>query len=156
MIRARRRTRAELAKRKQLRDAKHLGPTKRQQKATKDAHEHAVIAAVRAAVWQRSLRDGDPNGFCDLCGFGFDCYSEGEMNETPSRAKTRGMRPEQRFNLSICCRAHRQCHADLHLGRIRIAFNDPWPGDGFQAGYWVYQTAPNLPEPLLFHQAARA
>lgn len=60
------------------------------------------------------------------------------MHEDPSRAQTRGLPPEQRFNLIICGRFCWICHQDVTENRLRIEFGDPALGFlGFVKGVKV-------------------
>lgn len=55
-----------------------------------------------------------------------------EMHEDPSRAQTRGLPPEQRFNLFICGRVCPGCHQLATDNVIRPSFHNPelgWRGD---------------------------
>lgn len=56
---------------------------------------------------------GTRDGACLLHALG-ECDGPSEMNEHPSRAKTRGLPPSQRFNMAIC---HRLCAKHHRSGR---------------------------------------
>lgn len=76
------------------------------------------IASTRQGVWRRSSR-------CEMCGdFPHQSWqrwgrAEHEMNEDPSRAKTKGRPPEERFNPHICWRLCCECHRLFTAGLKR-------------------------------------
>lgn len=78
---------------------------------------------VKRKVWKRS-------SFCELCADSEDQTAakspvrEHDMHETTSRAQTRGLPKEERFNLTICLRACRPCHDKIHTKEIAVAFHD--------------------------------
>lgn len=79
------------------------GKTRKQVKAVKHKDEKAVKIATHEEVWQL-----DPKCICGDC----PPRDDDEMHEVRSRAKTRGLPPEQRFNTANCVRLSRTCHHD--------------------------------------------
>lgn len=82
--------------------------------------EAEVIAVVRSEVFAL-----DPQCICGKC----KPSPRDEMNEVLARSKTRRMAPEERFNVKICVRMSRKCHAMFHgeLGhgkRLKVEFLD--------------------------------
>jgi hypothetical protein len=159
MIKTRKKSRTELARRARWRKAKGILVTKADDKTAARLHKAAVIALVRAQVWIRSWAM-TPLGrmeCCDLCGKPMG-GEDGEMHEEPSRADTAGKPPEERWNLSICCRAHKECHRKQTENIEWIYFQDPTLG--FQGRYAVCQsiiaTMKHVtPHKVLFRQEAR-
>ncbi len=98
------------------------GPTRSSDKAKRDAAEAARIRVVHDQVWTRS------KGRCECCGRtereSLEAGDRGrhEMHETYSRAMTRRMRPERRFDARWCVRACHRCHAALTSGGWRVWF----------------------------------
>lgn len=98
-----------------------IGQTIDQEKAAREAAEVKVIKKVRLAVF--SLRRA-----CQVCHGRRVSECEGlpdEMHEDPSRAKTRGLPPDERFNLRVCGRLCHACHRDVTENRLRLVFEDP-------------------------------
>lgn len=103
------------------------GPTRKQVKAEKKAVHRDVVAETRAEVFALDT-------VCVVCGL--PPGPTDAMHEILSRAQTRGMSPEQRFNRKNCVRVHDgpgyDCHrritGDLGGGRTRIEFLDPAQG----------------------------
>jgi hypothetical protein len=93
------------------------------------------IIATHEAVAER-------DGTCILRGLG-ECLGRGEMNEHPSRAKTRGLPPEQRFNRAIChmlcVKHHRVGAANFTAGTLKLEPVDPV--EGFEG--WIIATFPD-------------
>lgn len=96
------------------------GPSRKEAKVRKRTSEADVIAAVRAEVFRL-------DAVCVVCGK--PPGPSDAMHEILPRSKTRGMRPEERFNRRNCVRVHDgpgyPCHRDLTEHRTRIAFLDP-------------------------------
>lgn len=92
------------------------------EKAQAKRREQQVIREVRAKVWERS------KGCCEFCGdtervtATKSHISRHQMNEIVSRAKTRGLPPEQRFNTRNCARNCKPCHDAFHAGLVVIVF----------------------------------
>lgn len=76
--------------------------SRKERKAKRDRDEAAVIARVRARVFEL-----DRACICGRCG----ASSFDEMHEVVPRSKTRGLPPEQRFFVANCVRLSRACHA---------------------------------------------
>lgn len=96
-----------------------IGRSRDETRIAETAAETAQIAATRETVW---IRDST----CRLCqGRRDPIRSRDEMHEDPSRAKTRGLPPEQRFNTKICGRLCRVCHRDVTEHEITILFLEP-------------------------------
>lgn len=82
-----------------------------------------VITAVRAYIWMtrptcqacHGRRVAECGGLPD------------EMHEDPPRSKTRGLPPEERFNLLVCARLCAACHKDVTEHRITLTV-DPVKG----------------------------
>jgi hypothetical protein len=94
-----------------------IGLTRAQEKAKADAHENEVIKQVHDYIWATR-----PS--CQLCHGSRLVRRPDHMHEDPSRAQTRGMPPEQRFNLVVCGRLCEFCHRDVTHNVIRIVFKD--------------------------------
>lgn len=77
--------------------------TRKQVKKAKRRTEAEVIAEVRGQVFEL-----DAACICGKCrpSLKFD-----EMHEIVARSKTRGLPPEERFNVRNCVRLSRKCHA---------------------------------------------
>ena len=115
MLRTRTKTREEKLRRRKWQKAKGHVVTRKMEREALTAAEYQYREAVRVLVWKRS------RGNCGLCG----CSTMmGEMHESPSRAQTRGLPPEQRFSLAICERVHPACHAHVTENRWRVEFDD--------------------------------
>src|SRR5687767_3689487 len=100
-------------------------PTRKQKKAEKRKAQSQVIADVRPKVFEL-----DQACICGKCkpSVRFD-----EMHEIVSRAKTRGLHPEERFNIQNCVRLSRKCHAMVtgevgHGKRLTLECLDPARG----------------------------
>ena len=104
-----------------------LGIPKGKTSDEKYAEEHAAevkqIRKTREKVGKRT-------DHCEYCG---DSEAETamkhpksthEMNEDPPRSKTRGLPPEQRFNVYVCGRACAPCHQLITDNVIIIHFHD--------------------------------
>lgn len=83
--------------------------------------EAEVIAEVRTQVFEL-----DAACICGKC----KPSVRDEMNEVVPRSKTRRMAPEERFNVYVCVRMSRKCHAMFHgeIGhgkRLKLEFLDP-------------------------------
>jgi hypothetical protein len=94
--------------------------TTRRRRLTQQAE---VIRAVHEQVWARDAT-------CRLClGSRTRARDQDQMHEDPSRAHTRGLPPEQRFNTRVCGRLCWRCHRDVTgtIGgvKIRIVFLEP-------------------------------
>ncbi len=89
------------------------------EKNAKVRAEERHRALVRRMVWKRS------DGRCELCGaMDMNPSEPHEMHEIRSRAQTRGMSPEQRFNTANCLRLCRKDHHDVTENRIRLVLGD--------------------------------
>jgi hypothetical protein len=102
-----------------------VGISRAEAKARAIDIEAAVIQAVHDWIW---LNRPDT---CQLCQGRRQAECHGrpdEMHEEPSRAKTRGLPPWDRFNLRICGRLCRACHQDVTHHRLWIEFADPAAG----------------------------
>lgn len=93
------------------------GRPRRRVKGDKKAAQNVRIAEVRAAVWARSA------GRCEITGEVFKSDDEGEMHETYPRSKTRGMRPEARFDTRWCVRVTAETHRFLTANKLRVYFS---------------------------------
>ena len=60
------------------------------------------------------------------------------MNEDPSRAKTRGRPPAERFNTRICLRLCRDCHREFHAALLRFIKMSAF---GFNGAYLIERRA---------------
>jgi len=92
--------------------------------ARADRIEAAVITAVHDWIWAQ-------RPWCQLCAGSRRDECAGfpdEMHEDPPRSKTRGLPPEQRFNLIICGRLCKACHRDVTEHRLRVVFDNPAHG----------------------------
>lgn len=113
------------AKQRALRKSKQrapisIGETRDEQQAREHRLEVAVIHAVHEWIWHQ-------RPYCQLC-HGMrqhECLGPDEMHEDPPRSKTRGLPPEQRFNLLVCGRLCQACHSDVTHRRLTIVFLDP-------------------------------
>ncbi len=83
------------------------GPTKDQERVAKHDELVRVIAETRAAVMVRDR-------LCRACGQ----RPSTEMHEQPSRAKTRGKPPAERFNRRVCIGLCLLCHRDVTAHRM--------------------------------------
>ena len=107
-------------------------------KAERDRHASSVIKAVRADVFAAS-------SVCACCGDNerqsAAKWPKGahEMNEDPSRAKTRGLPPELRFNLKVCMRICPGCHVKYTANTLR---NVPLTEAGHSGSYDVQERHP--------------
>lgn len=102
-----------------------------------DPDEAVVIQAVHRWIW--TYRPP----YCQVCRGARRAECMGlpdEMHEDPSRAKTRGLPPLQRFNPIICGRLCVACHRDVTDHRLRIVFNDP--AQGFMGDVWAEPVPP--------------
>jgi hypothetical protein len=88
------------------------GRTRAAIKRAKDDRAAVVIHAVYEHVSQR-------DGGCRFTG-----WTPAEMNEIVSRAKTRGMRPERRFNGANCIMLHPLVHRCFTAGVLGIVAED--------------------------------
>lgn len=99
------------------------GPTSDERAAEDHAAEVKQIAATRRKVWKRTSH-------CEYCGDSEretaqkHPKAEHEMHEDPSRAKTRGLPPAERFNAAICGRICQPCHKLVTENVIRAHFHD--------------------------------
>lgn len=95
-------------------------PERRQTtKQRKDRQQAAWIRLVHTLVFER-------DSTCRICLGSRNAHRDrDEMHEDPSRAKTRNLPPELRFNRAICGRICASCHRALHDGKIRLVFLDP-------------------------------
>jgi len=87
--------------------------------------EVAVIHAVREWIWTNRPP------YCQVCGGTRQAECGGlpdEMHEDPSRAKTRGLPPWERFSIIICGRLCHACHRDVTENRLRLVFDNPAAG----------------------------
>jgi len=99
------------------------GKSRTHVKREKDAAEAAQIRTTHDRVWERDAT-------CRYClGMRSANRATDAMHEDPSRAKTRGLPPEQRFNAKTCGRACARCHADLtgdvNRPKMRTEFLEP-------------------------------
>lgn len=97
--------------------------TRADEKARARRIEVAVIQAVREWIWTNR----EP--YCQVCQGRRRAECMGlpdEMHEDPSRAKTRGKPPWERFNIIICGRLCHACHRDVTENRMRLVFADPF------------------------------
>lgn len=98
------------------------GKTSDERYAEEHAKEVKQIRKTREKVWKRT-------DHCEYCGRSErECAETSpvathQMHEDPSRAKTRGLPPEQRFNVFICARVCAECHSEVGK-TIRIHFHD--------------------------------
>lgn len=76
----------------------------------------AHIAAVRAQVFTR-------DGQCRVSGLKSDDFDE--LHEDPSRAKSRGLPMDERFNSRVCIRLNREIHRLVTEKQIQIVKVDP-------------------------------
>lgn len=83
-------------------------PKRATEKAKRDKARAAHILAIRRQVFARDAG-------CRICGGPGD-----EMHEIVSRAKTRGLPNEQRWNLENCVRLCARCHREVTEHRLRI------------------------------------
>ncbi len=98
-----------------------IGESRDDRKLREHFEEVLQIQVIHAYIWLT-------RPVCQLCGGGrrAECMGlEDQMHEDPSRAKTRGLPPDQRFNLLICGRLCAACHEDVTHNRIRIVFDNP-------------------------------
>jgi ADP-ribose pyrophosphatase YjhB (NUDIX family) len=91
------------------------GETLEQKRERERRHEADVIAAVREAVWKRDR----------VCRATGKARADDEMHEINSRAKTRGLPPEVRFNTRNCVRLSRKVHHELTANRLTIVVDKP-------------------------------
>lgn len=96
-------------------------PTREEKKAARKEAEKAVIAEVRIEVFKL-----DSACICGRC----RPSDNDEMHEVVSRAKTRGLPPEVRFNTANCVRLSRSCHRKVtgEVGKgksLFLTFADP-------------------------------
>ena len=99
--------------------------TRADEKARARRIEVAVIQAVREWIWTNRPP------WCQLCQGARHAECAGfpdEMHEDPSRAKTRGKPPWERFSIIICGRLCHACHRDVTENRLRIVFDNPATG----------------------------
>lgn len=104
-----------------------LGLPKGQTSDEKVAEDHAAevqqIAKTRRKVWKRT-------DHCEYCGDSERETAEKspiathQMHEDPSRAKTRGLPVEERFNAAVCGRICYPCHKLVTENVIRAHFHD--------------------------------
>lgn len=100
-----------------------IGIGRGRDRAAERAAEVAVIRAVRSYIW--ATRHA-----CQACHGRrrAECHGRpDEMHEDPPRSATRGLPPEQRFNLIVCARLCYRCHRDVTEHRIRLE-TDPTLG----------------------------
>lgn len=72
------------------------------------------IAKTRAEIWLKRT-------CCQACrGMRPTGGLPDEMHEWPSRAMTRGLPADQRFNVKVCCRLCHACHADVTEKRMAV------------------------------------
>lgn len=98
-----------------------IGETRDDQKVREHIEEALQIQVVHAYIWLT-------RPVCQLCAGRrrAECMGlEDQMHEDPARCETRGLPPEQRFNLVICGRLCAACHADVTAHKLRIVFDDP-------------------------------
>jgi 5-methylcytosine-specific restriction endonuclease McrA len=91
------------------------GETRDAVKTRKHAHKVAVIAAVRAQVFER-------DEVCRCCGDERHAYFPDEMHELIPRSALRNKPPEDIFNLVNCVRLCNLCHTDVTEKRITVVF----------------------------------
>lgn len=108
MLRRKRRTPQQRAALKFKQTAPQgIGRTRRQIKDAKDAAEDQQIRETHDKVWAR-------DAMCRYCeGRRWANREDDQLHEDPSRAQTRGMPPEQRFNRRGSVRVCPRCHEDL-------------------------------------------
>lgn len=94
------------------------GETLEQKRERERRHEADVIAGVRKAVWRRD--------YC--CRATGTARADDEMHEILSRAKTRGLSAEARFNTRNCVRVSKAVHRELTANRLTIVVEDPARG----------------------------
>lgn len=97
-----------------------IGPTSKQEKASKRSAEAKWIKQVREKVF----RDR-PN--CQIChGARWEeCMGlPDQLHEDPPRSKTRGLPMQVRFNPRVCGRLCAACHKDVTEHRIVVMFDD--------------------------------
>lgn len=92
----------------------------RKEKSIKRKTQAEVIEAVRRDVFQLDV-------VCAVCYRALVSDAD-EMHEIIPRSKTRGLPPEQRFNVKICIRLHSGCHQTVTGNRIKLQFVDPLLG----------------------------
>ncbi len=93
------------------------GPSRARTKRADHKTEVDVIIETRKAVFERDVA-------C-RCGGCRPSHTD-EMNEIISRAKTRGLAPEVRFNTRNCIRLSRACHKDVteHRKALEVLSED--------------------------------
>ena len=91
------------------------GPTSA---AVKKAKHDALIRQIRETREKVFLRDSA----CRVTGLAsvFD-----QCHEDPSRAQTRNLPPEERFNLKVCIRLNRDIHRMVTEKKIKLVKVDP-------------------------------
>lgn len=83
------------------------------EKAAKRKTQREVIALVRDEVFQQDR-------VCAVCRK--PGKADDEMHEIVPRSKTRGLEPEQRFNVGNCIRLHSACHRAVTEHRVQLEF----------------------------------
>ena len=106
--------------------------TEARRTARKNDAEKQHRQAVKAAIWAVRMS-------CQLCrGSRWrECVAPDQMHEDPSRAKTRGLPPEDRFNERVCGRVCEACHRDVTQNRLRVVFADEYLR--FRGRVWAVQ-----------------
>lgn len=102
------------------------GPRSDEQRAEHVA-EVAQIRVTREACVRRA------GGKCECCGARAVVL---EMNEDPSRAKTRGWPIVERFNTRICLMLCRTCHQAFTAGQIRFEKLSDYGFNGAYLAHW--------------------
>lgn len=106
-----------------------IGKTRRQIKAKKESAEQRQIRETHDKVWTRDLA-------CRVTGIASD---EDQMHEDPSRAQTRGMPPEVRFNTRVCVRLSPRIHQLVTEHKITLFKLDPMNGFDGTIAWSAYQ-----------------
>jgi hypothetical protein len=100
------------------------GPTTRQRKQSARAKAAAWLKAVREKVFARDRA-------CRACHGGRRNWLHDQMHELRSRAHTRGLPPEERFNTKNCVRLCADCHTDVTERRLWIYATTEDGADGY-------------------------
>lgn len=99
------------------------GKTRDEQKAEQHAAEVKQIAKTRRKLWKLTST-------CCACGDSEDITAQKcavpqhQMHEDPPRSLTRGLPPEERFNIYVCGRICPLCHPKATEHVIRFNFHD--------------------------------
>lgn len=117
------------------------GKSRDQEYAEDSAAEVKQIRKTHDKLWRLTAT-------CALCGdteletAQKSPIAKHQMHEDPSRAKTRGLPPAERFNIYICARVCESCHKQVTNNVVKVHFHDEeirWRGD-----YDVIDTEGNI------------